>query len=379
MVLGVEGSCSGRSRLVAEGHLPVRGAVVRAAEGALGEVVGEGIFAVGGQLAVVWGDELVADVAVGVSSRGGALGSGDLHNVYCLVKPFSYLLLAHVLEGAGYGADDLLDGVVGLPSWCPGGITLRRLGCHEAGLGEPSAMDWRWTPSGERTALLHKRKRSQGPAYSEVAGGLVCEHVIEQISGRSADLYCVEELLGPLGLLDDVILDAGGAESVRGRVQAPVAGLPVSPLPMLSELLPSQMGEISLALGALATMRGVAQLFAAVGRVLSGVRVSGLPSPSYLGGLMRDDRPVRDDPVLGREAKWSGGLMVELGRQVVSRFAGQGSVGHVGGLANSAALFDPTRDASVAVYLNGVGAVFEDQGLPRQRALDSVLDAIPVR
>ena len=344
----------------------------------MGGVVGEGIFAVGGQLAVVCGGKVVVDVAAGVSGRGSVLGAGDLHNVYCLVKPFSYLLLARVLEDVGCGPDDVLGGVVGLPSWCPGDLTLRRLGCHEAGLGEPSSMLWRWTPRGERPALLGRGRRGPRAAYSEVAGGLVCEHVIEGVSGVPADVYCSERLLGPLGLLDDVVVSAAGVGAVRGRVEAPVSGLPVSPLPMLSELLPEQMGEVSLALGALATMRGVALLFAAVGRVLSGERVSGLPSPGYLGDLMRDDRPVRDDPTLQREAKWSGGLMVELGRQVVSRRAGEGSVGHVGGLANSAALFDPTRQASVALYLNGVGAEFEDQGFPRQRVLDLVLDAVPV-
>ena len=350
----------------------------RAAERTLGEVVEERIFAVGGQVGVVRDGVLIADVVAGESGAGRRLGADDLHNVYCLVKPFAYLLLAHVLEGAGCGADDPLDGVVRLPTWCPEGLTLRRLACHDASLGEPPAMEWRWTPRGERQALLHRGRRDQGSAYSEIAGGLVCEFVIEGISGRSANAYCVEELLVPLGLRSEIIVDADATESVRGRVQTPVSGLPVSPLPMLSELLPDQMAEVSLAMGALATMRGVAELFAAVGRVLSGVQVSGLPSPQYLGDLLSDDRSLRYDPTLQREAKWSGGLMVELGRQRISRVAGDGSVGHAGGLANGAALFDPTRNASVAVYLNGVGVEFDDQAVPRQRVLDSVLDVIPV-
>ena len=263
--------------------------------------------------------------------------------------------------------------------WCPEGLTFRRLACHDANLGEPSAMQWSWTPREKRQALLHKGKRHQESAYSEVAGSLVCECVIEGISGRSASAYCVEELLDPLGLRGEIIVDADGTESVRGRVQAPVAGLLVSPLPMLSELLPDHMAEVSLALGALATMRRIAHLFAAVGRVLSGKEVLELPSPEYLGALLSDDRPTRYDATLQREAKWSGGLMVELGRQRISRAAGYGSVGHAGGLANGAALFDPTRSASVSVYLNGVGIDFDDQAVPRQRVLDSLLDVIPAR
>ena len=343
----------------------------------LSGVVGEGIFASGGQVAVVCEGVLVADVAVGETGWGEGLCSGHLHNVYCLLKPLPYLLLGRVLEDAGCGPDDLLDGVVGLPSWCPGGLTYRRLCCHDAGLGEPSAMVWRMTRVADRPALLARAAGSLGPAYSEMAGGLVAEYVIERVSGRAANRYCVEELLGPLGLGDDVIVSAGRALAAFDRVSVPVSGLPVAPLPVLSELLPRQIGEVRLAFGALATMRGAAGLFAAVGRVMAGDRLSGLPSPGFLNGLLCDDRPFRYDPVLGREAKWAGGFMVGLAEQGISRLAGAGSVGHAGGLANSAALYDPTRRASVAVYLNGVGSGFHDLALPRQQALDAVLDAIP--
>ncbi|MCY4164041.1 MAG: serine hydrolase [bacterium] len=354
-----------------------RETVLLAVKNTLGQIVNDGIFALGGQVAVVCDGELIVDLALGESGSRKVLSPGDLHNVYCLVKPFSYLLLAQVLENAGIGPDDLLDEVASLPCWCPTGITFRELSSHNAGLGEPSAIQWRWTPPNERETLLRKGSRVQRSAYSEVAGGLVCEHLIEEITGVPADNYCIDKLLSPLGLSNDMIVNADGAESVRNRVRAPAAGLPMSPLPMLSELLPSHMNEIRLALGALATMSAVAKLFAAVGRVMLGKQVSGLPSPQYLDDLLRDERPASEDPVLGREAKWSAGLMVELKRQVVSRFASNNSVGHVGGLANSAALFDPTRNTSVAVFLNGVGADFHDQALPRQRTLDRVLDAIP--
>lgn len=160
-------------------------------------------------------------------------------------------------------------------------------------------------------------------------------------------------------------------------MSVPVSGLPLAPLPVLSEMLPCQISEIRLALGALATMRGAARLFAAVGRVIAGVHIRGLPSPELLNRLLADDLPLRYDPVLGREAKWTGGFMVGLAEQGISRLAGAGSVGHAGGLANSAAVYDPARRASVAVYFNGVGLSFHDLALPRQQALDAVLDAIP--
>ena len=64
-------------------------------------MVAERIFAVGGQVGVVRDGVLIADVAVGKSGVGRQLSADDLHNVYCLVKLVTYLLLAHVLEGAG--------------------------------------------------------------------------------------------------------------------------------------------------------------------------------------------------------------------------------------------------------------------------------------
>ncbi len=274
----------------------------------LSEVVREGIFASGGQIAAMCDGELVADVAVGETGWGEKLTSDHLHNVYCLLKPLPYLLLGRVLEDAGCGPDDLLDEVVELPSWCPGGLTYRRLCCHDAGLGEPTATVWRMTPVAGRPALLEQVIRSSGPAYSEMAGGLIVEHVIEQVSGQTANRYCAEELLGPLGLTDDIIISAGRGLAARNRVSVPVLGLPIARLPVLSELLPCQIGEIRLALGALSTMRGAAGLFAAVGRVMAGERVRGLPTPGLLNGLLADDRPLRYDSVLRREAKWAGGF-----------------------------------------------------------------------
>ena len=185
--------------------------------------------------------------------------------------------------------------------------------------------------------------------------------------------------LGGPRLCEDVIIDPTAAWAARDRIRAPVAGLPHHPLPMLSELLPEQMQEVRLALGALATMAAVAALFAAIGEVMSGNSMPGLPSPELLEDLLRDDQPMRDDPVLDRPAKWSGGLMVDLAHQRISRLAGHDAVGHVGGLANSAALYDPARRASVAVYLNGVGAEFDDQAVPRQQIMDRVLGAVPAQ
>lgn len=347
------------------------------AEQALRDVVEEGIFAVGGQAAVVIDGLLVTDVAVGTAGNGKPLVPGDLHNVFCMLKPVAYLLLAHALEGTGCGPDDELDGVVEMPGWCPGGLTLRSLGTHEAGLVEPRPMSWKWTPPEKRQALLEQSRNSRGPGYSDLVGGLVAEHVIEKLSDRTAAGYCSKELLQPLKLENEVIFDPEMGWNARHRIRAPVSGLPVHKLPMLSELLPGHIGEVRLAMGALATMRGAAEFYAAVGQVMTGEPQPGMPSPRLLQDLLDDDRPITHDPVLDRPAKWAGGLMVDVGQQGISQLAGEGSVGHTGAMANGVAFYDPTRSASVAIYLNGVGSSLEDQVLPRQQSIDKIIDTIP--
>ena len=84
---------AGRSDFNSEGGLPADHKAAETAVRVLGEMVGEGIFAVGGQICVIVNGDIAVDVAIGKAGGGGAMASGVLHNVYCLFKPLSYLLL----------------------------------------------------------------------------------------------------------------------------------------------------------------------------------------------------------------------------------------------------------------------------------------------
>lgn len=344
---------------------------------ALSRVTDEGIYALGGQLAIVVNGELIVDIGIGHTGDGRDLEPNNLHNVYCLFKPMVYLLLGHTLETSGYDPDVPLDEIVDMPTWSPEGLTYRKLAAHDTALGEPSAAAWKMADPDAQEDLLSLVNRSIGPAYSEISGGLLAELVIEQLTGQSPNHYCVRELLGPLGLLDQVIIEPARALAAHDRIRAPITGLPVDPLPMLSELLPLYLSETRLAVGALATMRGMAQVYTAVGQVLSGDPQPGLPSPSWLKSLLGDQRPFRDDPIFQRPARWAAGLMTDIGQQNISRLAGPGSIGHTGGLANTVALYDPSRKASIALYLNGVGTEREDHILPRMQIIDTVINAFP--
>lgn len=344
----------------------------------LRELTDERIFAVGGQLAIVVNGDSVVNVGVGKAGCGADMTADSLHNVYCIVKPMAYLLLGYALEASGFGPDDLLDEIVDLPSWVPEGLSYRIVAAHEADLAEPSAFIWRSTPAEQRQELLNRKKGNLGAGYSEITGGLVVEHIIGELSGQPPSQYCNDELLEPLGLSDEILIDPESGIAARSRIRVPVIGLPVDPLPMLTEFLPSRIREARLAMGAYATMGGVARLFEAVGELMAGNAQPGLPSPSLLTNLLDDGRPLRHDPVLLRPTKWAASLMTDIDLQGISKAVGPGTVGHTAGLANSFAFHDPSRKASLAVYLNGVGIEDDDHILPRQQLIDKVLDAIPI-
>lgn len=343
----------------------------------IGELTNEGIFAAGGQLAVDINGDCAVDIGVGEAGGGPGMTPDCLHNVYCIFKPMSYLLLAYVLENNGFGPDEPLDRIVDLPPWVPKDLTYRQLASHDAALAEPTAYTWRSTPPDERQVLLNRISGNLGPAYSDISGGLVIEHIIEYLTKQPPTQFCTEVLLEPLGLSDDIFFGGQSALAARSRIRVPIIGLPVDPLPMLTELLPTRICEARLALGVFATMRSMTRLYAAVGEVMDGNTQPGLPSPPLLQNLLDDDRPLRHDPILDRPAKWAAGLMTDLNLQGITKNAGPGTVGHTAGLANSVALHDPSRKASIAVYLNGVSVEDDDHIIPRQQLLKEVINAIP--
>ena len=245
----------------------------------LSQVTDEGIFATGAQVTVTVDGNVAVDIATGTASDGSEMTADTLHNVYCLCKPMPYLLLGHALERSGFGPDEPLNAIATLPPWVSEVCTYRQLVSHDVALAAPSSTEWRWTPPTKRLDLLVGASGSVGPAYSEVSGGLLAEFIIEHLSGQSANRYCANELLEPLGLADDIIIDADLAAAVHHRMRVPIIGLPIDPLPMLSELLPTHIQETRLAIGAYATMRGAARLFGAIGQVIAGSAPARPPLP----------------------------------------------------------------------------------------------------
>ena len=351
-------------------------AVVEAAESGLGALVTERIYAVGGQAAVYVDSSVVADVAAGVTGSGIPMRRDHLHKGFCILKPLPFLVLAGVVEGAGFSADDPLDEMAEMPAWCPTGLTVRSLGSHEAGLGGVSGREWFLTRPSNRTALLARVGEDREPAYSDWVAPLVADFAIEALTGVRAADYCTEVLLEPRGLAEGVVFSRPGEGMPGGaRLQCAVTGLPRRAVPMLATRL-FEPGTASFAAGGIMSMAGVAGFFAAVGEVMGGKPVNGLPSPDLLADLTAPEH-LAYKTTSRRYAQWGAGLIHDLAHVNISKIAGAGSVGHMGGVSGGTAVFDPTRNASVAVFVNGASGSFGEMEMMRVAPVDKVLNAIP--
>ena len=370
---GVE-KCGGADDLLLVDPVSLTGSVLES----LDIVTAQRIYALGGQVAVYIDGNPVVNVASGLTGSGMPMTSQHLHHIACLFKPFPILVLASVVEQAGHSADDPLEKIVELPDWCPSDITVRSLGSYEDGLNYPSGMQWIMAAPHERHEMLVKVRRGREPAYSEITGSLIASHAIKRLTGEEAVDYCVETLLHPLGLHNDVLFTDGRQQLEPGRVQCLVTGLPRKPIPMLtmSLMAPSMHDHAAFVFGGLATMNGVAGLYAAIGKVMSGTTINGLPSPDMLRDLTAPEY-LEYELTSKRYTIWAGGLMHNLSRVNISQIAGKGSVGHLGGASTEVAVFDPTRRAAVALFLNGANTNFDDMELTRLVSVDRIFRKIP--
>ena len=344
---------------------------------ALEVTVVDGAFATGGQAAVYVDGSLAAEAAVGVTGNGQPMLSTHLHHGFCMLKPLPILVLGAAVERAGFGPDDPLSAMCEMPDWCPDRITVRALGSHEAGLARPTAWDWFWARPANRRSLLSELVGSDPePAYSELVGGLIAEHAIEQLTGQPVADHICDVLLGPLGLCDDIVFGRPGEGMPGGdRLHCTVAGMPRRAVPMLSTLL-DEPTTTSPAVGGLVTMRGVAGFYAAVGRTMEGTPVPGLPSPELMADLTAPEH--RGYPITSkRYAIWAAGLIHDLDKVNISAVAGPGSVGHMGGVAEGTAVYCRDRRAAAAVFFNGANDSFDMADLMRLFPMDTILKAIP--
>lgn len=316
-------------------------------------LVADGRLGPGAQLAV-WVDGACAiDVAVGTGTWGD-LGPAHLHPAYCVLKPVLAIGAAVAVRQRGATLDEPIGAL-----WpaCPTALahlTVRAIADHRAGLAHPTAPAWRIRPDPSRDAVLSQVRPEAGPAYSEVAGGLLLEAVVEHLTGRSALDHVVDHVLGPLGVRDHLLLgpDATTAAARSRRLCVPVVAHRDGPVPLVSELLTSQTQRSCPAFGGAASASGVARFYEAVAGALR------TETPSPLAAALQDLTATRtdafDDPLVGNRFAFRGPFMIDLAGSGISTRTSSTAYGHTGGMTISVGLHDPARRLTVALYANGI-------------------------
>jgi CubicO group peptidase (beta-lactamase class C family) len=317
----------------------------------------ERFYFLGGQAYVEQAGSVLFDEGFGVGFDGQPVEPGHLHNIYCASKPLLALSVGLLCDRAELSLDAPLERWIG-PAWA-GKIaertTLVDLLNHRVGLDGPTAADWRMVDPRYRADLLARTGTSPRNAYSEITAGLVIEDVVHRASGRTLVDIITHDILGPLGVRDDFIVDPALAaqDSVLGRVLVPVAGLPSEVIPLLSELLPSECSQVRPAFGALASISALGRLYTSIRICMLGTEVPGLPSESTLKDMLSRTRVGEWDDHLQRRCDFAGGFMTNFDSTRLCLGLSDSAVGHVAGVACSIGFFDASANVAAAMYVNG--------------------------
>jgi CubicO group peptidase (beta-lactamase class C family) len=292
----------------------------------------------------------VWDVALGETVGREPLDVAHLHSGFCVTKPLLGLAVGVLIDRGLVSLADRVDRIE-IPQ-VPTGTTVAMLLNHSAGMVLPTAAVWRCAPRDERRALLGAPANGHANGYSELASGLVLEQLIRSAAGIDPAQFVTSEILVPLDATDIVLHPSiARRDDVRPRIRVPFFGDPDGPVPLLSESLPVQLADIRPAFGGLVSARALGRLMRAVGKVLRGKLVEGLPSPRTLASMLECRRGVTYDTLLRRSCDFAGGFMVGLEHHGLEGLS-ERAVGHTGGLATALAFADPVSGIAAAMYLN---------------------------
>jgi CubicO group peptidase (beta-lactamase class C family) len=333
----------------------------------------------GSQLSVIRDGEC-RDVSFGSTSHADPMLPSHVHPAYCMTKPLIALGIGHLIDAGRIALDTRVVDVLEDPPCYVGTASVGALLCHDAGLGTPDALTWRIAPPGDRESLLRRAAPCADPAcYSEIAAGIVLRALIGTIEGARAEDFLLARVLTPMGLQDEILVTAAAVRRARDedRARVPVGVAGTRRWPLASELLDQQLDDVSAAFGGFTTARAMARLLAALGQVLDGSRVAGMPRPSTVRRLVAWRRGRKADGVLQRVCDFSAGFQVGMADHRISNLASRETVGHVAGAASGTVMFDPARQLSLALYFNGVTLGDEEAiALPRTFVIDEMLERV---
>lgn len=340
----------------------------------------DGLFTRGAQLAVEIGGERVIDVALGDNGAGETMSPEHIFRVYCTIKPITAIAIANLVERGDVSLDEPL--AARLPEWpmLEGGITLRHVLTHTAGLFRPMGVEMEMLSNAKRReSLLRARKPSDwrlgtDAAYSEYVGWHVLGWLIESVTGQSLRKHLREVVLAPRGLESTWI----GMTREEYRAVLPRLGVNadmrnLGGFPMLFERSSRVCTETNPAHGGYTNARDLAQFYSSLLATLDGQETDLAPSAATLWAFVTPQRPPVYDKVLDRECTFGLGFMTDLHEHAFGDRCSDTSFGHSGNVGASFAFADPERDLAVGVVFNGL--VGHEAAFLRRRALINALYA----
>lgn len=341
--------------------------------------VEDGMFTKGAQVAVEIAGERVLDIALGDSGLGKPMTAEHVVRVYCTLKPVVAVAIAQLVDAGQLGLDDPIEAT--LPGFRPleGGVTLRHVLTHTAGMHRPMGVEMEMVAFDRRREVVAGTPRPTAwrvgidAAYSEYAAWHVLGWLMEEVTGEPLAPYLRRTVLEPLGL-DNTWIGMTEREyrSVLPRlgVNHDVRELRGS-YPMLFERSARVCQETNPAHGGYTCGRDLARFYSAVLDALAGDDVKGLPSAETIELFCSEARPPVYDQVLDRVCPYGLGFMTSLEQHAFGSACGPESFGHSGNVGSSFAFADPELDLSVAVVFNGL--VGHDVAFLRRQAFITAL------
>lgn len=346
----------------------------------LGRQVDEGLFTKGAQIAVEVGGRRVLDLAVGDAGTGTPVTPEHVFRVYCTIKPVTAIAVARLVDDGAVALDEPLAPLLPDLHVLDGGVTLRHVLTHTAGLQRPMAVEMEMLAPDRRRAAVARATRPPGwrlgadAAYSEYAAWHVLGWLVETLTREPLREHLRARVLDPLGLHDTFV----GMTDPEYRAVLPRLGVNcdmrnLGAFPMLFERTERICTETNPAHGGYTNARDLARFYGTVLAALAGNGSGALPERATLSQFCAPARARVYDEVLDRECSYGLGFMTDLRDHAFGDRCGESSFGHSGNVGASFAFADPERDLAVGVVFNGL--VGHETAFARRRALVNALYA----
>lgn len=320
----------------------------------------------GAQVSVHCGRECVLDLAVGDDGTGRPMTARSLLRVYCTIKPLLASYVGKLVDDGSIDLDEPVAARLGDVVLVEGGMTLRHLLTHTAGLARPMAVEMELIPVAvRRTALEQHRRMPQftlgvDPAYSEHVAWQVMGWTVEQCTGAPLG-DTLRAWIATLGLHDTYVgMTPDEYRELLGRIgvshERRTDGRSIA---MILERSERWCTEVNPSHGGYTSAHDLSAFYAALLAQRNGADLPGLPSAATLTAFTTTQREAAFDPVLDRVCPYGLGFMTSLSEHAFGEMPSASSFGHSGYVGASFAMADPEHDLTIAATYNGVIAYDE--------------------